>query len=229
MADERTPPEDPADRALYTLLTEADAGEEVDDDLRVALSLYQGPEHHVIDALLLVQVKDELLAEGLGIAPGVVAHYRSFFFDVTVFPHVFAARKYVRTLPEEGCDEFRSYELALHEGPDALLARYRLGELPPVDPLRATERALAELSLRGREHRGMPLTSRTAQESIKCLRATIDGSAALRAMQPKGGGLSAAQELITVLQAAEHTVRMEQLNIAPEELVRTGPVPPTAT
>jgi len=228
MAEERSPPEDPADLALYGLLIGNEASEE-DDDLNVALSLYRGNEHHVIDALLLVQAKDESIVEALGVTQGVVAHYRSFFFDVTVFKHAFAARHYVRSLPEESNEEFKSYDLAIHEGADSLLARYRLGELPPVDPVKLTERALAELNLRTREHRGRPLTSRTAQESLKCVRATIEGSSALRGMQPKGGGLSAAQELITVLQAAEHTVRMEQLDIAPEDLVRNGPVPPPAT
>jgi hypothetical protein len=223
LADARTPPEDPADRALYDILIDEGAAE--DDDLSVALALYRGNEHHVLDALLLVQAKDETIAEGLAISQDVVAQYRTFFFDVTVFKHVFAARQYVKALPEEPCDEFKAYELALHEGADALLARYRLGDLPPVDPVKATERSLAELHLRSREHRGLPLTSKTAQESLKCARAVVEASSALRNMQPKGGGLSAAQELITVLQAAEHTVRMEQLDIAPEDLVRTGPVP----
>lgn len=228
MAAERSPPEDPADLALYGILLDDEVPEE-DDDLNVALSLYRGNEHHVLDALLLVQAKDEAVVEALGINPGVLAHYRAFFFDVTVFKHAFAARHYVRTLPEEANEEFKSYDLALNEGADSLLARYRLGDLPAIDPVKATERALAELSLRTREHRGRPLTSRTAQESLKCVRATAEIGSALRNMQPKGGGLTAAQELITVLQAAEHTVRMEQLNIAPDELVRTGPLPPTAT
>jgi hypothetical protein len=213
------PPEDPLDAALYAVLSKA---AEIDEDVSVALDLYNGNEHHVIDALLLVRVDPTAACEALGFSARVLEIYRSLFFDPAAFKHAFAARRYVASI-HDGTSEYGAYELALQEGPEALLDRYRVGEAPPPDPLKTAQKVMASLALRAREHRGRPLTSRQAQEALKAGRAAVDAAATVRSMQPKNGGDTAALRFELALTTQNHTVPAAESPVPVGELVRTGP------
>lgn len=213
------PPEDALDAALYAVLSGAEA---VDDDVAVALDLYEGPEHHVIDALLLVRAEPEAVCEALGFGARVLEVYRTLFFDPGAFRHAFAARRYVASV-KDSTEEYRAYELAIHEGPEALLDRYRVGEAPPQDPIKTAQKVMAALALRAREHRGRPLTSRLAQEALKAGRAALDAAATVRGMQPKNGGDTAALRFELALTTQNHTVPAAAAPVPVVELVRSGP------
>mgnify|MGYP000853273605 CR=1 FL=1 len=213
------PPEDPLEAALYAVLS---GDVETDVDLVVALDLYNGDEHHVIDALLLVRAEAPLVCEALGLAPRVLEVYRALFFDPDVFKHAFAARRYVASV-RDTTEEYRAYELAIQEGPEVLLDRYRVAEPPPPDPVKTAQKVMASLAVRAREHRGRPLTSRHAQEALKVARAALDAAATVRSMQPKNGGDTAALRFELALTTQNHTVTAAESPVPVGELVRSGP------
>lgn len=210
---------DALDAALYAVLTKAD---NADEDVLVALDLYNGPEHHVLDALLLVRAETEAVCDALGLAPRVLEVYRSLFFDPGAFKHAFAARSYVASIRDD-TEEYTAYALAITEGADALLARYRVGEPTPPDPLKTAQKVMAEFALRSREHRGRPLTSKIAQEALKAGKAAVDAAAAVRGMQPKNGGDTAALRFELALTTQNHTVPASESPVPLVELVRSGP------
>lgn len=214
-------PEGALEIALYGVLRgEAAEGEPVQE----ALDIYEGKERHVLDALLLTNTDVATVKEGLRLRDEVLTAYQHLFFDTKVFQNVFSARRYVASLVDDGSDEFRAYELALTQGGVVLLDRYRIGEGPPLDPLQLTQNVLRELSSRSREHRGKPLSTITARESLKAARGALDAATNLRAMQPKNGGESATMRLELALSTRNHTVTAEESPVPVGELVRTGPI-----
>ena len=213
------PPDDAWDAALYGVLNQ---DENPDEDVSVAFDIFEGPEHHVLDALLLVRAEPESVCEALGLSARALDAYRTLFFDPSVFRHAFAARRYIASV-RDSSEEYKAYDLAIHEGADVLLSRYRVGEPAPPDPMKTAQRVMAEFALRSREHRGRTLTSRVAQEALKAGRAAIDAAATVRSMQPKNGGDSAALRFELALTTANHTVPAAEAPVPPSELVRTGP------
>jgi len=223
----QSPPDDPDERALYEIMQDR-AVDEAYAPLEVAWELARGPEHHVLDALLIARVPDEAICEALQVPAETVKHYRSFFFDVTVFRHVFAARRYVKSLPNDGSEEYKSYDLALNEGGDNLLNRYRLGDAPLPDMSVLQGRMIVELASRAREHRGVPLTNRKSVESLRCATKAMDGASARATATAKAGssGASSERALIMALVSMEHTVKADALGVNVNDIVQTGPVPP---
>lgn len=220
------PPEDPLDRAIY-LARVADPPEPPDPYVLDALGIYDGPYRHVLDALLLAKAPTEEICAGLDIPEEVLRVYRAACFDVTVFRHVFALRHYVRNLVNDGTDEAKSYDLALSEGYDALLDRYRVTDGPDVDPKRATMRLAREFLLRSREHRGLPITNAVARESLKAAKVALDACAQLHTMMTeKGKGGGSREDLRIALQECELTHAVDAGPVPLAELVRTGPADP---
>lgn len=212
-------PEDPLDGALYDVLAKA---ETIDEDVAVAWDLYEGPEHHVLDALLLVRANIDDMCEALGLTAKVVEAYRALFFDTNVFKHAFAVRRYIGSI-QDTVSETSAYQLALQEGADAVLDRYRVSEPPPADPIKTAQKVMTALAARAREHRGRPLTSKYAQEAIKAGRVALDAANVVRGMQPKNGGDSAALRFELALTTKNHTIPATESPVPLAELVRTGP------
>lgn len=205
--------------ALYAVLDEKP---DADEHVATARELYEGAEHHVLDALLLVRADPELICDGLNLDRRVLDAYQALFFDVKVFRHAFAARRYVASLAD-GTEEYKAYELAIDEGPEALLDRYRLTEAPAADPIRTTQKLLGTFALRAREQKGRALTTRHAQEALKAGRAALEAASALRAMLPKNGGDTASLRFELALLAEDPTVPAAQAPVPLAELVRDGP------
>lgn len=196
-----------------------------------ALDIYESPYRHVLNALLLIKTPDNVVVEGLGMSDATLTAYKHLFFDVSVFRHVFAARTYVNALQDDGTPEFSAYHYALTEGPLALISRYRVGDGPPLDPLIVAADMMREFTLRAREHRGASLNSKIAQNSLRSARNAVDSAVALRGMQPKSGGQSAAQRLEFVLLNGGNTITAEDSPVPVQELLRSGPTdkPPGVT
>lgn len=220
------PPEDELDRALY-LARHPAPDQPPDPHALDALAIYDGPYRHVLDALLLVGAPEDEICLGLELPPEVYRIYTRGCFDRAVFRNGFALRQYVRDLRDDGTEEFKSYDLALTEGYEALLDRYRVTEWPDLDPKRAVMRLAREFLLRSREHRNLRLTNPVARESLKAARAAMDACAQLHAMTgQKSKDASAVEELRIALQPRELTQPADSPEIVVAELVRTGPAKP---
>lgn len=221
-------PEDPLDRALY-FARHPDPPEPPDPHVQDALGIYDGPYRHVLDALLITKAPHAEICQALDLPEEVLRVYAAACFDVSVFRHAFALRHYVRTLPLDDSEEAKSYELALAEGYDALLDRYRVSDWPDLDPKKATMRLAREFLLRSREHRGVPLTSPVAKESLRVAKVALEACAQIHAMtadRDKGKRLS--EELRLALQPCELTHAVDEGPVPVGELVRTGPADPDA-
>lgn len=219
------PPPDPLERALWRVLRNEDADE--DQHIREAWELWCSPYRHVLDAALITHATPDMLTEALGLSTDTLAAYAVLCFDRRAFPHVFAARDYVRSIPFDNTEEYKSYELALMEGPEPLLDRYRLGDAPAPTPEKVMERALAEQYSRAREHRQRPLSNRIAQESLKLNRSMADTAAQLAEAKrlAKGAG-DRTTALILALTQVDSTVPSAASPVPVQELVRTGPKDP---
>lgn len=220
------PPEDPLDRALYLAL-HPEPPEPADPHVADAVDLYRSPYHHVLDALIITRAPAAEVCAALDIPTEVYDAYATACFDVRVFRHVFALRHYIKTLERDASEEFKSYDLALQEGYDALLDRYRISDWPDLDPKRATMRLAREFLLRSREHRALGLTNPIAKESLKAARAALDACAQLHAMTAdRDKKNSATEELILALQPRELTHAVGAGPVDPADLIRTGPADP---
>ena len=169
------------------------------------------------------------MSEALGLTARTVALYQKYFFDTSVFRTAFAARRFVRNIPNDGSEEYKAYDLALTEGWVPLLARYRLTDALPVDPVDAANFALTEFLSRGREHRQLKLTSATAKESLGALKNAVSTAQAIHGMRPKDGGYNAAHELRIALVPVDTTYRAEASPVPVGDLIRSGPTPEPAS
>lgn len=218
------PPEDPLNLSIYVALGGV-AEFEPDPDVRDALDIYQSSYHHVLDAVLLAGAPHEEICSAFGLAPGVLDAYTQACFHMGAFRHVFAIRHYITKLEDDGTEEFKSYTLAISEGYDSVLDRYRISDWPDLDPKKATMRLAREFVLRSREHRRLPLTSAVAKESLKVAKYALEACAQLQGMiaEPKKGGAGSLEELKMALLKEDHTIPPDSTVVVLTELVRTGP------
>ena len=214
-------PEETVESVFHELIV---SGGPTGTDVAVAYDLYLAPEHHVLDALLMAKADDKAVAEALGLTDAALAVYRHLFFDRTVFPHAFAVRRYAKELPNDATEEYKSYEQALTEGPEALLNQYRIGDIPLADSLDVARRVMTELHSRVREHRNRPLTTRTAQEALKAGKVAVDVASTLHTIAPRKS-TNAVEALEVELRAKEMTVSAEVAEVNPVDLIRSGPGP----
>lgn len=192
--------------------------------VRTAYEIYQTSARHVLNALILVKTPPARICEDLELTELAYKAYRHLFFDSTVFRTVFTARAYIRNLPPENNEDFKSYEFAMIEGGEALLARYRLGDRTIINEESLATRALAELGSRITEHRGRTLTHPTARASLAAAQAVLAGSSAVRNLRPpRSQAIETAFEL--ALQAQTHSHTPETAPVSPEELIRSAPKP----
>lgn len=213
---------------LYVILGGLDAAL-VDEDVQDALALSKSPYRHVLNALLLVKADDATIAEGLDMTPASVTAYRELFFDPRVFRNAFQVRTFIANLENDESEEFKAYNHALVEGAEALIDRYRVGEAPPPDPQVVVSRAVREFISRSREHRGRSLSSKVAQESLRCARDAVGASAQLHSIAPgKTRAQEANDQLKIALEVRDTTIAAADSPVPINELIRSGPLPPTA-
>ncbi len=214
-------PLDATERAFLDVLQDAPGASE---DVRTAYELYQTPARHVLNALILTRADPKRIQEDLQLSEATYEAYRHLFLDTSVFKNVFAVRAYIRSIADDSTEEYQSYNLALIEGSEALLARYRLGDPQTFNEELVATRALSELSSRMTEHRGRSLTSSVAKTSLSYAQAVLNGTTALRNLRPpKSQAIETAFELSLVAQI--HSKRADEAPVAPEELIRSAAKP----
>jgi hypothetical protein len=222
------PPADVISVTLYHYLA-ATEGADVNEDVVTAYEIYATPYRHVLDALLLIKTEDAQISAALGLSDTTLAAYKHLFMDVSVFKHVFAVRHFIQHIPPDSTQEFKSYDLAVTEGAEALLSRYRLGEAPELDPVALTSGMMREFASRAREHRNQPLNSKVAQNALRSAKNAVESAVALKGMQPKNGGQTAASLLDIALRNEPGVLTADQAPVPLGEIVMTGPSgkPPT--
>jgi len=233
------PPEDDRERRYYDYLSRTSAlgantpyepdpaSPDPDPTMCEAVDLHNGPTRHVLDALLLVNAPVDRVCDALLLRREVYDLYAALWFDTSAFRNGFVRRHYANNVPRDETDEWRAYQLVLTEGYEALLGVYRIGPPPPIDPKDVTARMTYELASRALAHRGRPLTSMTARTALGLARSAIAGSTALAQITPSNE-LNAKQLLKIELLGGQYTVRANESPVPLTELVRTGPVEPTA-
>lgn len=198
----------------------------VDEDVSEAYALSRSVYRHVLNALLLVKAEIPTIASGLDMTEACITAYRDLFFDVRVFRNAFQVRTFISNLVDDDTEEFKSYNLALVEGADSLIDRYRVGEAPPPDPKVVVSRAVREFMSRSREHRGQRLTSKAAQESLRCARDAVSASSHLHNISPSTTpGQQAELQWRLALVPNDTTIPAASAPVLVTELVRSGPAP----
>ncbi len=210
---------------LYDSLSGAE-GIPVDEDVAEAYALSCSTYRHVLNALLLVKTDLATIASGLDMTEGCITAYRDLFCDTRVFRNAFQVRTYIANLVDDDSEEFKSYNLALLEGADSLIDRYRVGEAPAPDPKVVVSRVVREFLSRSREHRGKSLTSKSAQESLRCARDAVSASTHLHGIAPSTTpGQQAEAQWRLALIPNDTTIPAASAPVLVTELVRTGPAP----
>lgn len=211
-----SPPEDPHEAALYALLRGQRAP---DETVETAYWIFKSSYKHAMDALVLCSTPDKEVEHNLELAPGVYEVYKKLFFDRSVFDSVFAMRGYVSglTLTDE---EAAIYQLALQEGPQRLMDRYRVGPRKAPDPQTVLEDMLGEAHSRAFEHRGRAITSRVATESFKWGRAAASTALAMKQAASSGRLASALEQLEFALTSDDQTKTPEDLGLKHDDIVK---------
>lgn len=209
------PPSDALALAMFRILR----GQSDDPVVMSAYEIFQSRYHHVLDALCLCAAKESEVESALELKPGVYAVYQTLFFDRAVFGSVFAMRQYVENL-RLSKDEREIYELALIEGAQRLLDRYRLTPKPAPDPQTVLEDMMGEAHGRAFEHRGKPITSKVAQESFKWGRAAAATAATIKSAASANRISDALSALEFALTSKPSTTTPEELGVSLDEIVK---------
>jgi hypothetical protein len=221
VASETVPPEG-LDRDLFYLVKRYPLHDyKVAPDVQEAYSLYEDEEaRHVLNALLLFDAEPARIKNALRLGEHTLEAYCVYFFDKRVFPHVFAARRFLKDLSEQLTKEHREiYELALQEGPERLLDRYRIGSAPIPKPEQVLEEMMRETHSRAFEHRGKPITSKTAETSFRWGRAATATAQAIlqhNIANKQGSGVA----LVLALKNIDHTQTPEEAGLSRDDIVK---------
>jgi hypothetical protein len=88
---------------------------------------------------------------------------------------------------------------------------------------------MREFASRAREHRNQPLNSKVAQNALRSAKNAVESAVALKGMQPKNGGQTAASLLDIALRNEPGVLTADQAPVPLGEIVMTGPSgkPPT--
>ncbi len=214
-AEDAEPPSDPLDLALFRVLK----GQRDNAVVSTAYDIFRSPYRHVMDALCLCSAKDAEVEKCLELRPGVYAVYQTLFFDRAVFTSVFAMRHYVETLHLTR-EERDVYEVALVEGAGRLLDRYRMTERPPLEPQVVLEDMMGEAYSRAFEHRGKPLTSKTAEAAFRWGRAAAATAATIKTTAQGTRVADALSALEFALTTKKSTATAEELGVNRDDILK---------
>lgn len=208
----------PFDSALYHALLNGDcpisiveeaAQWHADDGMR-----------HLLDALYVGKCPPKEIAAGLDLDVAVLGPYEHLFFDRTVFRHALDVMRYSQEVetPADMPVVREYYEVAVRQGPQFLINRFRIGARPVPDPKAMLDIIAHDQMDRFLSHRGQTITSDTAREAFKWGQAAVSTAGALLNEAGKKGSKDAFQKLKILLQVNDQTATMEEAGIAPEDI-----------
>lgn len=171
-------PEDEIERMLVVLLHGEETlnklvplkpwrkGTPTDSTLEYALDLYLLEEQRAyIEASLICCDDNALIAKAFKFDEEEVQYYRHCFFDTSVFRNYAHTIHYIRTLPDESFGK-QLISMGFHNGFGAIRYHFTPNkELVGEDEVLRT--TMTDAYYRSQAHRGRPLTSKAAKESLK--------------------------------------------------------------
>lgn len=175
---------------------------------------------HLLDALYIGKCPAKEIAIGLDLDPAVLGPYEHLFFDRTVFRHALDVLRYSQDVepPADMPILKEYYDVAVKQGPQFLLNRFRIGARPIPDPKAMLDTIAHDQMDRFLSHRGQTITSETAREAFKWGQAAVSTAGALLNEAGKKGSKDAFQKLKILLQVNDQTTTMEAEDITPDQI-----------
>lgn len=189
--EKRRAPETELERSLYVLLhgeAELNAAtpqrkwsqhEIIDPSIRYPVEIFTSDQiRYIMEAFLIASTDEYAIGEALGMPSDEVSVYRDLFFDTSVFKTDLELIAYLQCIPEDA--EYKKlYKIAFHQGLGALRWHFCRNK-GSINPEEVIQTVMTDSLYRFLEHRGTPLSAKTAKEAFRLGRVSLDCARALR-------------------------------------------------
>lgn len=183
-----------------------------------AWDLYNVPNHRAaLDAFLLAGVEVSRISSVLEIQEGVVATYRDFFMDTSVFRNRLERMSYAQNYEGDAHGQ-ELVRAAVTVGLEYLLWAFGAPDRDRLDNKEVVRRTMIDSFMRGLAHKGNAVTSATAKEALKWWGTAIRNAQILEDIDPKATR-QAYEELRMALEKHDPTYTVETSPVKPEDVL----------
>lgn len=221
-------PDTEAERSLYMLLHGEEElnkalplrpwpkGQPIDASVQYPYGVFCTLEvRSVLEAFLIASDNNAQICDALAMPAEEIDIYRQLFFDTSTFRTDLELMVFLQGIPEDAGHK-KLYKIAFHQGLGALRWQFcrDKGEVAPDLVVRSV---MTDSYYRSLEHRGQPLTSKTAKEATRLARTAMDCA---RVLMAEGGSSGDTNDLRIKFEQARKNRTIEQLQqISPGEIL----------